>query len=96
MAPRTQVHSEPVNVASWGKRSLQMTWMRLSWVRVGFTESVLTREEKGGDTQGGVHVKTEAEAGGMWPQAKGVWSHPGLQEAKKYLPPEPGEEGWPC
>lgn len=41
-------------------------------------------------------MKTEAEAGGMWPQAKGVQNHPELQEAKKYLPPEPREEGWPC
>ena len=37
VTPRTQVYSEPVNVASCGKMSLQMTWMRLSWVRVGLS-----------------------------------------------------------
>lgn len=36
-------------------------------------------------TEGGGHVKTEAETGVILPQAKDTWSHSKLEEAGRFL-----------
>lgn len=64
--------------------------MRSPWIRVGPKSniSVLTREEKGRRPAHGRAV-SEAETGGMQPQAKEAGGHQKPEETRKERPPPP-------
>lgn len=69
--------------------------MRLFWVTLDGPKSSKCPEEK---TQppGRCHMRTEAETGGVRPQARERLGPPKREEARKHPPLESLEGSWPC
>ena len=92
-------HLEPQNETLFGKRIFADVMEWRVWDEVlldeGDTTSndrVLLRDRRGEtQTQKGSHVKTEAETGGMWPQAQGLLEPPEAGRGGKDPPLEPLE-----
>lgn len=79
-----------------GSKDLEM---RLSWIiQTGpkpSAECSQKKQQEGRDVKEG-HVKTKAEIGELWPQAKETWGLQKLQEAGRTVPLGPSDAVWLC